>query len=395
MTEIQASVIIPAAGLSQRMGKDINKQFLDLNGVPILIRTVQKFEQCKYVNQIIIGINEDSQKIVDQMIAQYSLKNIVTTFGGSTRQATIHNCLSHVSEQSSIVIVHDAVRPFVTLKQITDVILVAKEHSTAILAISPKDTIKYENNNTIKTLDRNKLWLAHTPQAFSKKLIFEAYNYAKENSITATDDASLVEEMGHNIYIVPSSYSNIKITTQEDLEFGSYLLNYLETIENEHITPTDKKDPPLVTIYTDGACSNNPGPGGYGIVLLYNGIRKEISKGFNHTTNNRMEILAIIDALSILKIRSSVVLYSDSKYVIDAITKKWVYSWKKNNWIRSNKEKALNIDLWQKLLPLLEKHSVKFVWVKGHANNVENERCDTLAREAINNPNKDTDINEL
>ena len=136
-------------------------------------------------------------------------------------------------------------------------------------------------------------------------------------------------------------------------------------------------------IYTDGACSGNPGSGGYGVVMLYKGARKELSQGYKTTTNNRMEALAVIKALKALKEPCEVTLYSDSKYVVDSITKGWVYNWKKKNWIKSDKKKALNVDLWERLLPLLEKHNVEFVWVKGHADNVENERCDELARMAI------------
>ncbi len=138
-----------------------------------------------------------------------------------------------------------------------------------------------------------------------------------------------------------------------------------------------------IDIYTDGACSGNPGAGGYGIVMLYKGIRKELSQGYRVTTNNRMEMLAVIKALECLKEPCQVTLYSDSKYVVDSITKGWVYGWKKRGWIKSDKKKALNVDLWERLLPLLEKHQVEFIWVKGHAENVENERCDELARGAI------------
>ena len=136
-------------------------------------------------------------------------------------------------------------------------------------------------------------------------------------------------------------------------------------------------------IYTDGACSGNPGPGGYGVVMLYRSMRKELSCGYKKTTNNRMEVLAVIKGLEALKEPCQVTLYSDSKYVVDAVTKRWVYKWKSNNWVKADKKKALNIDLWERLLALLEKHKVVFVWVKGHADNVENERCDQLAREAI------------
>jgi ribonuclease HI len=137
-----------------------------------------------------------------------------------------------------------------------------------------------------------------------------------------------------------------------------------------------------VDIYTDGACSGNPGKGGYGVVLMYGGARKELSEGYELTTNNRMEVLAVIVALSALKESCNVNLYSDSKYVVDAIKKGWLKSWKKNGWKKSNKDKVLNVDLWTRLDELLEKHNVNFIWVKGHADNVENERCDFLAREA-------------
>ena len=138
-----------------------------------------------------------------------------------------------------------------------------------------------------------------------------------------------------------------------------------------------------VTIYTDGACSGNPGPGGYGAVLLHNAHRKELSGGDPATTNNRMEMLAAITALEALKEPCDVVLFSDSKYLVDAINKNWAVRWQSNNWMRNKKDPALNTDLWERLLLLLDKHSVSFNWVKGHAGNPENERCDALARVAI------------
>ena len=134
-----------------------------------------------------------------------------------------------------------------------------------------------------------------------------------------------------------------------------------------------------VTIYTDGACSGNPGPGGWGAILEWNGIEKEISGGEAETTNNRMELTAVIEALRALKEPCKVTLTTDSKYVVDAIEKSWVYSWKQNGWRKADKKPALNVDLWEMLLPLLEKHTVTFIWVKGHAGHPENERCDKLA----------------
>jgi ribonuclease HI len=139
-----------------------------------------------------------------------------------------------------------------------------------------------------------------------------------------------------------------------------------------------------VTIFTDGACLGNPGPGGYGAVLIHGDHRKELSGGFRLTTNNRMEIMAVIAALSALKTRCQVDLYSDSQYVVNAMTKGWVPRWKAKNWMRTKEEKAKNPDLWEKILELCSRHQVTFHWIKGHNNNQENERCDQLAVAAAN-----------
>ena len=146
-----------------------------------------------------------------------------------------------------------------------------------------------------------------------------------------------------------------------------------------------------VEIYTDGACSGNPGKGGWGAVLIYKGVRKELSAGYEKTTNNRMELTAAIEGLSALKEPCQVDLYSDSKYLVDAIEKGWVEKWRKNNWMRERNKPALNADLWKKLMALLEKHNVRFIWVKGHASNEENNRCDQLARGAAQGENLLTD----
>lgn len=134
-----------------------------------------------------------------------------------------------------------------------------------------------------------------------------------------------------------------------------------------------------VEIFTDGACKGNPGPGGYGAILRYNGHEREISGGEANTTNNRMELLAVIEALKLLKEPCLVTLYSDSKYVCDAIEKGWAKKWRDNGWMRNKKEKALNKELWGELLDLIDKHKLKIVWIKGHAGHPENERCDKLA----------------
>ena len=136
-----------------------------------------------------------------------------------------------------------------------------------------------------------------------------------------------------------------------------------------------------IELFTDGACSGNPGPGGWGAILRYNGHQKELCGGEKETTNNRMELTAVIEGLSALKEPCEIELFTDSKYVCDAVVKRWVYSWKANGWKKADKKPALNVDLWEKLLQLLDTHKVNFNWIKGHAGHPENERCDTLAVE--------------
>lgn len=134
-----------------------------------------------------------------------------------------------------------------------------------------------------------------------------------------------------------------------------------------------------VDIYTDGACSGNPGPGGWGTILIYNGHEKEMSGGEAETTNNKMELTAVIKGLAALKEPCDVTVTTDSKYVCDAINQGWLSKWVTNNWRKADKKPVLNVDLWEQLLPLLNKHNVSFVWVKGHNDHPQNERCDKLA----------------
>ena len=134
-----------------------------------------------------------------------------------------------------------------------------------------------------------------------------------------------------------------------------------------------------VWIYSDGACSGNPGPGGWGAILRYGEHTREISGGEAQTTNNRMELTAVLRALSMLKEPCKVHLVSDSKYVLDALSKGWVWGWKKKGWIKSDKKPALNVDLWEQLLPHITRHEMVYEWIKGHAGHPENERCDAMA----------------
>jgi len=158
---------------------------------------------------------------------------------------------------------------------------------------------------------------------------------------------------------------------------------------NENMTPAL----PDVEIYTDGGCEPNPGPGGYGVVLLHPKTRqrKEASGGFRLTTNNRMEIFAAIKGLELLNQPCKVTLYSDSQYLVKAMTEGWVIEWKRKDWWRTNRERPENVDLWRRLFALCETHQVEFRWIKGHAGDAENERCDRLCAAASNRPNLPVD----
>jgi ribonuclease HI len=147
-----------------------------------------------------------------------------------------------------------------------------------------------------------------------------------------------------------------------------------------------------VTIFTDGACSGNPGPGGYGVILRYNGVEKELKGGFRNTTNNRMELMGAIKGLEAMKEPCEVTIVTDSQYLVNAVEKGWAVKWKSRGWMRGKGEKALNPDLWDRLLTLLSKHKVHFEWVRGHQGHPENERCDRMAVEAASGKDLPEDI---
>ena len=147
-----------------------------------------------------------------------------------------------------------------------------------------------------------------------------------------------------------------------------------------------------VTIYTDGSCLGNPGPGGYAAILDYRGRRKELWSGFRRTTNNRMELLAAVESLAALKEPCDVTLYSDSGYVVRAMNEGWPYAWRQRGWRRGRNKAATNTDLWTRLLDLCDKHAVRFEWVRGHAGHPENERCDELAGAAARLPDLAVDV---
>ena len=366
------TAILPAAGSGKRMGKDIKKQFLKLNGKEIIVYTIEKFEQCNEVDEIIIVTTEETIPFLWEIVKREGFQKVVAIVkGGTERQHSVYAGICAVSEKTDFVIVHDGVRPFVAIEDISKTIEIAKQKGACVLGVKTKDTIKIcdEENKIIQTPKRDFVWCIQTPQVFKKSLLLKAFEKANKTGFVGTDESVLIEQMGFDVFVEEGHYDNIKITTAEDM-----------MIAEAFVKKQIKKE---VIIYTDGACSGNPGAGGYGAVLLYGDKRKELSQGYRMTTNNRMEVLAVIKALEILKGQCSVTLYSDSKYVVDAIEKGWVKKWKVNGWKRNQKEMASNIDLWERLLELLEKHHVVFHWVKGHADNIENERCDFLARKAI------------
>lgn len=194
------------------------------------------------------------------------------------------------------------------------------------------------------------------------------------------------EETKELVYNFPNSkYKSFKKVSDAEKWLdgnANNRINKKAKISNNEIQkPSDNK----IIIYTDGACKKNPGPGGYGVLLLSKDKIKEISEGFRLTTNNRMELLACIVGLASLRKKSVVELYSDSSYVVNSINKGWAKRWRSNGWKQNKTKYAENIDLWEKLLKLTEKHNVSFNWVKGHSNNIGNERCDKLASEAATN----------
>ncbi len=220
------SVIIPAAGLGERMGGAVSKQFLSLQGKPILIHTLERFQMCDAVGEIIVAVHPASRRQAEALVAQYRISKAAKfAEGGKRRQDSVYNALRLIDPAADVVMVHDAVRPFIQQKTILDSIGKAVSDSAAVVAVRVKDTIKAGNGkgHFVRTLDRSVLWMAQTPQTFQKQVLIDAYARAEREMIDATDDASLVELMSIRPAIVEGSFENIKITTPDDLEFAQIL----------------------------------------------------------------------------------------------------------------------------------------------------------------------------
>lgn len=217
------TVIIPAAGQGKRMQADKNKVLLEIDGQPIIKRTVAIFEASEQCQSIYLAAKKEEISVLKDMLSSYSkVKDIVE--GGSERQHSIYNALRAI-EPCEIVMVHDAARPFISHETLNELYSSAKEFGAAIAAVPAKDTVKVVKDNRVaNTPDRSTLWLVQTPQAFDYKLLMEANEEAVKNGFVGTDDASLVEQYGHDVQIVESSYDNIKLTTPEDMFFAEAIL---------------------------------------------------------------------------------------------------------------------------------------------------------------------------
>ena len=225
-------VVLPAAGSGKRMGAGQNKLFLSLAGKPILVHTLLVFEKDENCTGIWLAVKDEERLYIQSLIEQYDISKVKgLPTGGSERQHSVHSCIKEM-EAVDVVLVHDAARPFITVPIITELTKVASEKGAAIAGVRAKDTMKIVHNGIIKeTVDRDALWMIQTPQAFRFDLLFEAEDVAEKVGFLGTDEAMLVERLGHDIHIVESSYENVKMTTQEDLIFGEAILNRRKTID--------------------------------------------------------------------------------------------------------------------------------------------------------------------
>lgn len=221
MKDLKVGVVIPAGGIGKRFGSDKPKQFLEINGIPILQLTIQKFQTCDAIDFIVVVSPTDFVNETQKLVHHNQFTKVkVVVVGGEHRQDSVWNGIKEISKSSvDIILIHDGVRPFVTNKLIVDVVNATKEFDAAVPGISPTDTIKFSDNNgfLVETPDRRLLYAVQTPQGFKTNLIVEAYEKAFYDKFYGTDDASLVERISRKVKLVKGDYNNIKITTVEDL----------------------------------------------------------------------------------------------------------------------------------------------------------------------------------
>ncbi|WP_394239308.1 2-C-methyl-D-erythritol 4-phosphate cytidylyltransferase [Niallia oryzisoli] len=218
-------VIIPAAGQGKRMGAGKNKLLLELEGVPVFIYTLKVFEGDENCAGVILAVNEQDEKEFHSLLTKYGITKVICFVpGGPERQHSIYNGVKTL-QGNGIVLVHDGARPFIDCNQIHSLVSSAELHGAAVLAVPVKDTVKkVKDDKVIETVERSSLWAIQTPQAFRMSLLRQAYEWAEEEGFLGTDDASLVERIGHDVMIVEGNYDNIKLTTPEDLFFAETII---------------------------------------------------------------------------------------------------------------------------------------------------------------------------
>lgn len=225
----KVAAIIVAGGSGKRMGMSIKKQYILLNEKEVLAHTIEKFNNCAVVDEIIVVVSEDEiQSTKENIIEKYGytkVKKVVA--GGKERQDSVYNGLNHTNHSTKYVMIHDGARPFIKEECINKALEAVKQNKACVVAVPVKDTIKVVDNNSKEishTPKRETLWSVQTPQCFEKEMLLEAYNFAHETNLAVTDDSMLVEAYGKKVYIVEGDYTNIKITTQDDLILGKAIL---------------------------------------------------------------------------------------------------------------------------------------------------------------------------
>ncbi|MBE5103687.1 MULTISPECIES: 2-C-methyl-D-erythritol 4-phosphate cytidylyltransferase [Priestia] len=225
-------IIVLAAGQGKRMKAGRNKQFLTIQNVPLIIHTLQKFEQDPWCSGIVLVVNEKEVEIFEELLIEYPIQKVQSlTVGGDERQHSVYNGLKSL-KQAQMILIHDGARPFVQQNTIHELVEKAASDKAAVLAVPVKDTIKrVEQGTVIETVERSSLWAIQTPQAFLFDVVMDAHEKAKTNEYLGTDDASLVERAGQKVSIVEGNYDNIKLTTPEDLLYAEAILTKLNRTE--------------------------------------------------------------------------------------------------------------------------------------------------------------------
>jgi 2-C-methyl-D-erythritol 4-phosphate cytidylyltransferase len=208
------------------MGQEIPKQFIAIQGKPIFVYTLEKLDSCSAVDDVVLVVSSDYENAIKRTITEWSIRKVSrVVVGGKERQDSVGRGLENLTDDVGIVAIHDSVRPFVSVEKIRDVIESARERGAAILAIPVKDTVKKADDGWVEeTLDREQLWAVQTPQAFRREWIEAGYEKAKQEGFVGTDDAMLVERLGHKVYIVDGEEKNIKITSPEDLLWAEQIV---------------------------------------------------------------------------------------------------------------------------------------------------------------------------